>query len=302
MGLYPIKESSASYNNGTSVFGGINYDNYPVHRHRYIIPSQFGKLPVHLHTIGESDWRRGASRWRKNSNIFSVELVTDGTFEFIQDSVRNEVASGQMFLVRKDCDLSMTCLTRFASKMTAVIDGKLLPALLVSLNLSDKNVIYPSDSEAVKDVLRRAMELDDKGNPETFEMNSSMLCIELLFMLGREAKTENIPDNIKAIARYLENNLSERISMKEVAARFGMSPASMFRRFHEELHETPGQFLIRKRMEAAKLLLLRNEDSIKDIAFKTGYSSPLYFSTEFSRYVGVSPRRFKYSGHPAEND
>ncbi len=296
MGLYPIKESLAPYNNGITTFGGQNYDNYPIHRHRYIIPSEFSKLPVHLHTVGESDWRRGASRWRRNSNTFSVELVTNGTFEFIQDGVREEVSPGNVFLVRKDCDLSMTCQSRFASKMTAVIDGNLLPSLLVSLNLSHKNVIYPSDPEAIKATLKRAMELRDESNPEQFEMNSSMLCIELLFALGREVKTENIPDNIKAVARYLENNLSERISMKEVAARFGMSPASMFRRFREELHETPGQFLIRKRMEAAKLLLLRNEDSIKDIAFKTGYTSPLYFSTEFSRYVGVSPRKFKYSG------
>jgi AraC-like DNA-binding protein len=47
------------------------------------------------------------------------------------------------------------------------------------------------------------------------------------------------------------------------------------------------------RWAVARKLLDFSHESIKAVAFQVGYSNPLYFSTEFRRLVGESPRNYR---------
>jgi AraC-like DNA-binding protein len=50
------------------------------------------------------------------------------------------------------------------------------------------------------------------------------------------------------------------------------------------------------RLEHAKSMLLNPELTISEVAYKSGFSSPNYFSTVFKNKYGLSPNAFRKSG------
>ena len=52
-------------------------------------------------------------------------------------------------------------------------------------------------------------------------------------------------------------------------------------------------YLTKTRMEKAKELLALTKDSVKIIAFRTGFSDPNYFSLTFRKYEGMSPLQYR---------
>ena len=56
---------------------------------------------------------------------------------------------------------------------------------------------------------------------------------------------------------------------------------------------SPKEYVIQKRIEYAKYLLLSGDFSVSEVAIITGYSEPCHFSREFSKRVGISPKQYK---------
>ena len=50
------------------------------------------------------------------------------------------------------------------------------------------------------------------------------------------------------------------------------------------------QYRIGKKMELAKRLLVSTTQTVKEISFQLGYCDQFYFSSEFRRVTGMSPR------------
>jgi len=87
-----------------------------------------------------------------------------------------------------------------------------------------------------------------------------------------------------------QNNLS----VSELAARLNMSK-SYFQHIYKELfHCSVMHDMINARLEHAKYLLDHSEHSITHIASLCGYENDTHFMRQFKKFVGVSPRRYKF--------
>jgi AraC-like DNA-binding protein len=64
----------------------------------------------------------------------------------------------------------------------------------------------------------------------------------------------------------------------------------LFQRFDDQ---SPYQFLMRLKMNAAALQLQDPSALIKEIAYKLGFSSAFHFSRRFKKTYGVSPDTFR---------
>lgn len=56
------------------------------------------------------------------------------------------------------------------------------------------------------------------------------------------------------------------------------------------------QFIIHQKIEKAKELIVYNELTLSEIAWKLGYSSPAHLSSQFKSATGMTPRSFKQTG------
>jgi AraC-like DNA-binding protein len=63
--------------------------------------------------------------------------------------------------------------------------------------------------------------------------------------------------------------------------------------FSEVEGNTIEHFFISQKIERIKELLTYDELSLKEIAFKLGYSSPAYLSSQFKKQTGFTPGHFK---------
>jgi transcriptional regulator GlxA family with amidase domain len=83
------------------------------------------------------------------------------------------------------------------------------------------------------------------------------------------------------------------LSVEALARRAAMSPRNFFRVFVRELGMTPGRFVERVRVEAARRLLEETTRGVQDVAAACGFGGPETMRIAFRRTLGVSPKRYR---------
>ena len=84
-----------------------------------------------------------------------------------------------------------------------------------------------------------------------------------------------------------------QLSLPYLARHLSVSPRTMARRFLDELHTTPGKWIVEKRLEAARALLETTRLGVAEICYRVGYQDVASFSRLFSRASGVAPGEFR---------
>jgi AraC-like DNA-binding protein/mannose-6-phosphate isomerase-like protein (cupin superfamily) len=99
--------------------------------------------------------------------------------------------------------------------------------------------------------------------------------------------------NIKNMLGYIEENYSETIRISELAKFAQISESQCFRLFHSYLGQSPIEYINRFRLEQGIEFMKNTSKSLSEIALETGFSTPSYFSEQFKKYYGVSPKEYK---------
>jgi AraC family transcriptional regulator len=87
--------------------------------------------------------------------------------------------------------------------------------------------------------------------------------------------------------------LAENLSLAEVAHACGLSVAQFARAFKRSLGLPPHRFLIERRVERARDLLLHTGLPLADVAVRCGFADQSHFTKVFHRVVGTSPGHFR---------
>ncbi|WP_037575093.1 GlxA family transcriptional regulator [Phaeacidiphilus oryzae] len=92
---------------------------------------------------------------------------------------------------------------------------------------------------------------------------------------------------------WARERLRNPLELSELAARCGMSVRTFTRRFRAETGLSPGQWLVRERVELARELLEAGESTIERIARETGFGTATSLRNHFEAQVGVSPSAYR---------
>lgn len=103
---------------------------------------------------------------------------------------------------------------------------------------------------------------------------------------------------VRRAEEFMEANLGNPISMSDVAAACDCSRTRLFLAFKRERRWTPLQFLVRKRMERARRLLLCGGQglTVTKVALDSGYASLSRFSQEYRKLYGEMPSMTLHRG------
>jgi AraC-like DNA-binding protein len=91
----------------------------------------------------------------------------------------------------------------------------------------------------------------------------------------------------------MEQEMGRSMSMEEVYTATGMSMTHFNRLFRHHLGVSPKHYFLSRKMSWAKHLLREGTMPVKSIAAGLGYADPLYFSSQFHRHAGMSPKAFR---------
>jgi AraC family transcriptional regulator len=91
----------------------------------------------------------------------------------------------------------------------------------------------------------------------------------------------------------IDARLAENLSLAEVADVCGLSVAQFARAFKRSLGLPPHRFLIERRVERARELLLHTGLPLADVAVRCGFADQSHLTKVFHRLVGTSPGHFR---------
>lgn len=91
---------------------------------------------------------------------------------------------------------------------------------------------------------------------------------------------------------YIELNLHRNLTAQECAQSVHLSPSYFSSLFKKEMGQTLAQYIIGKRMDRAKEMVLEGKQ-VQDIALALGYEDRPYFSELFKRHTGMTPTEFR---------
>lgn len=92
---------------------------------------------------------------------------------------------------------------------------------------------------------------------------------------------------------YIYNHLHEPIRLGRLAEYVGLNPSYLSTLFKKEMGTSVSEYVLSKRIEAAKTMLIYSEESIAVIANTLAFSSQSHFCRVFKEQTGYTPKGYK---------
>ncbi|MGD3108386.1 GlxA family transcriptional regulator [Streptomyces sp. YGL11-2] len=104
---------------------------------------------------------------------------------------------------------------------------------------------------------------------------------------------------LRDVQQWISENPAADLSVDALAARAGLSPRHFARAFRDEVGTTPGRYVDRVRLEAARRRLEDTADGIEQVSRRCGYGTPEAMRRAFLRALGASPAEYRRRFRPA---
>jgi AraC family transcriptional regulator len=125
----------------------------------------------------------------------------------------------------------------------------------------------------------------------------TVLCIRITQrFVGRlplPTSTGLSPERLQRVRDYVEAHLDEDVSLTVLADIACLSPYHFSRSFKQATGVGPQRYVIQRRVERAKTLLLRTREPLARIAQEAGFADQSHLVSIFRREIGMTPGRFR---------
>jgi AraC family L-rhamnose operon regulatory protein RhaS len=174
---------------------------------------------------------------------------------------------------------------------------------LTTVLRQNEKVLWKADKR-IRECFRRigkAVDNDKSGsNSSRIRLLINHLLILLLELVDAEEVelNEQLTDSSRSVQLFLkelEKNLSEAWTIEEMAKSAGVGLTRFTHHCKRLTNLTPMRYLMMKRLEMSKGILVKNERlSVAEVAFSCGFSTSQYFSTVFKKHEKCTPLEYRY--------
>jgi len=106
-------------------------------------------------------------------------------------------------------------------------------------------------------------------------------------------KGSAVAEKIAVIINYIKENLSQKLTLDQLATQVGYSPAYLHKAFKQATSSTLADYIKSERIKHAADLIVTTNYTLTQISYECGFSSQSYFSSAFKDYMGVTPREYE---------
>ena len=270
-------------------------------------------FPVNISIEKIQSYEMGMFLWHCHPEI-ELTLILSGQIEYqIEDKTylltegdgifcnANALHSGHMH-EGKDCTyLSITFHPRFLyGYENSILNTKYVN--FISSNPQWSSLVLKKETLWQKQILQQMTQIYDAScstpTEYEFEIHISLLNIwKLLYQYFSTQPSDHIKVNqhlqrLRDMLSYIETHYNQELSLEEISKTANICKSECCRFFKKHMGITIFDYVLYVRIQNS-LSLLKELDSITEVATAVGFSSPSYFSQIFKRYMKCTPLEYK---------
>lgn len=195
-----------------------------------------------------------------------------------------------------------TCHAGIAEAVAPIFVENTLIAYLMIGKFRDEEGIYTSEEKVVEFARRHDLDVDEmlEGYRKlpVFSMSyidDAITVLEALICNITEKHYIHFHHNELAlnIERYIEENLQRKLTVPELCKKFHLNKQSLYYIFKVDFNSTVQNFIIQKRLDKIRSLLVSTQDPINEIAESVGFTDYIYFLKFFKKRTGCTPSEYR---------
>lgn len=161
---------------------------------------------------------------------------------------------------------------------TPGLDGD--QAMLLARLVVDATRILETDADAARAILQQA---------------AALLATQIEHLAEDTPRGRLAPWQVKRALRFIDENADRRFHVREIAVAVRLSPSYFSHAFKDSFGRAAKAYIIERRLERAKRLMIETSDSLAQIAAACGFADQAHFSRTFNTWVGDTPSRWRQS-------
>lgn len=260
-----------------------------------------------------ADWN-----WKKiNSPFARIHAVVKGSAKIIRDGEKYELKENHLYLTPSYTPHSYECAGDFSlfyihiyeklENKTSIFDllqfpiqieaDPLLFQLIKRLHFINPErelsyydpTAYDNSTELIKNIALQ------RHSPFILELESQAIIQQLLsrFMEFSTEKTPLVDERMLRVLNYIHANIQTNISIEQLAELSFLTKDHLIRSFKKQVNYTPRKYINQKKIEKAQLMILLENYSVQELAYKLGFENISYFNRLFRKLTGESPSSYK---------
>ena len=155
------------------------------------------------------------------------------------------------------------------------------------LNHVDKELAYNASDYYINQV----SDIQTRKDAENFMEDVASTFFELL----SKKRLVTYSFHVERSLQYIDQMLYTPLTLEDVAKAVSVTPQYLTTIFREETGVTLYQYIRRKKIDEAKMMLLYTDEPVTTIANSLGFNSSAHFSHAFKTITGYTPTKFRGS-------
>lgn len=108
-----------------------------------------------------------------------------------------------------------------------------------------------------------------------------------------KTKANAYSPKVSKVIQYIERNLDNTLTLKELASHVDLAPSYLSRIFNQEIHKSISQYIIELRIKKARDLIARTKMTVSEVASYVGFKEQSYFTQCFKKQYGLPPLKYR---------
>lgn len=280
---------------------------------RHII--HLGRLGINnVIEVGKLSYRTARPSLEPHKHINAIEVcyLARGNQTYAVDGKKYKLTGGDIFITTPN----QTHSTAQAPEERSILYWTqiILPTSPKKFfNLTGDNAIFLANKVAnitkhhfkgnknIWQLFDKIFSLENESNKTLRQINWENSYVTLLLELLNcysNSTTKKKNERIIQLQDYITNNITETLSIGLLAEVAGLSESRLKTVFRNSVGMPPGEYIMRKKVQAAQHFLRQDNMTITEIAFELAFSSSQYFATVFKQYTTFTPRQYRQQISP----
>ncbi len=226
---------------------------------------------------------------------YSLGAVLSGIADYRYCNKNYTIRRGHSLLIAPD--------TPHSCNISELSNGRIWRYLMLYIDIdywqqlthSDTVVIdgKPSDNALLFGAIKRLHNIWQNDPDDALVIESAWIdCFQLFSRTETQTAASQSSSLLDIALAWLDQHLTENFSLGQWATATGISRMQLIRLFRQQLHISPHQYYLNRRIQKAKTLL-KHGAKLDDTAYELGFADQAHFQRTFKRYAAVTPLRYQ---------